>query len=92
MPPLSGPIEVAPISGARKAAAMALRAFGYLLGTALAAIYLDLVLTDPSFNWDHVKLRAAMIGVVGFPLGILFGTAWLLGWLVGRLDKKPPLG
>jgi len=72
-------------------AARALRVAGYLIGTLLALAYLFLLWISPPPDWQHMRPKTFVIGYVGFPLGIVFGTAWLFGWVAGRFDHKPPL-
>jgi len=68
-----------------------LRAIGYLVGAALAGIYLFLMWLSPPPDWQHMKPRSFVIGYIGFPALIIFGSAWLFGWLARRFDHKPPL-
>ncbi len=81
----------APTSGSRRLIALAIRGFGYLLGAILALFYLYLFIEVPPPDWQHMRLRSFVLGYIAVPLGILFGCAWLFGWVAGRIDKKPPL-
>jgi MFS family permease len=76
----------------RRMTGLALRGFGFLLGAAIAAIYLILMIEFPPPNWQHMRPRSFIIGYVGLPLGLFIGPAWLLGWIAGRIDKRSPLG
>jgi MFS family permease len=71
--------------------ARALRLSGYVIGTLFALAYLFMLWLSPLPDWQHMRPRSFMIVYVGFPLGIVFGTAWLFGWVAGRFDHKPPL-
>ncbi len=79
------------LSGPRKLSALAIRSFGYLIGAVLALFYLYLFIEVPPPDWQHMRLRSFILGYIAVPLGILFGCAWLFGWVAGRIDKKPPL-
>ncbi len=35
-----------------------------------------------------MRLRSFVLGYIAVPLGILFGCAWLFGWVAGRIDKN----
>lgn len=81
----------AAISGSCRLTALAIRGLGYLLGAVLALFYLYLFIEVPPPDWQHMRLRSFVLGYIAVPLGILFGCAWLFGWVAGRIDNKPPL-
>jgi len=72
-------------------AARVLRGAGYLVGVLLALAYLFVLWLSPPPDWQHMRPKTFLLGYVASPLGIVFGTAWLFGWVAGRFDRKPPL-
>jgi hypothetical protein len=82
------PIErIQPGAGARKITALLIRTLGFLLGAALAAIYVFLMWSAPP-DMSHARLSAAIGMYLVLPLLFLFGPFWLADRLAAIVDKR----
>jgi len=82
------PIQrIEPWSGARKIVALLIRTIGFLLGAALAAVYLFMMWISP-LDFSHARPGAAIGMYLGFPALLLFGPFWLADWLAALVDKR----
>ena len=69
-----------------KLAAHAVRGFGFLVGAAIALIYLALVWTTPPPDLSHARPGAVFGLYVGIPILIFAGPVWLCNWIAARID------
>jgi hypothetical protein len=82
------PIErIEPGAGARKVVALLIRTLGFLLGAALAAVYVFMIWVSPP-DLSHARPGSAFGTYVGLPLLFLFGPLWLADRLAAFIDKR----
>jgi MFS family permease len=80
----SGPDEV---SRLRKIVAWSIRGAGFLLGAALASIYLFLAWELPP-DMSNARPRAVLFFYLVGPLLLLCGPMFLAGWIASHIDHR----
>jgi hypothetical protein len=80
----SGPDQV---SSLRKITAWLIRGAGFLLGAALASIYLFMAWEAPP-DLSHAHYRAALNFYLTLPLLLFCGPVYLAGWIASHIDHR----
>jgi hypothetical protein len=75
------------VSDLRKTAAWSIRGAGFLLGAALASIYLIMAWDFPP-DMSNMHFRAAFNFYLTLPALLFCGPMLLAGWIASRIDHR----
>jgi hypothetical protein len=86
MPDTENPWFVSEISGTRKLAGWLIRAFGFLLGAAVAVLLAYLMWTSP-VNLQHLR-PSGLLRYLLMPILVFAGAVWLFDRIASCIDKR----